>query len=332
MKKSVLIIFILSIHFSPLAQSKIQGRILKQSDSLPLSGVSVYYDGTSIGASTGDNGFFQISSPASKNVALIINALGYKTVIKQNLQNGKSLEYIYLEESQEDLDVVYLEFDPWSRKKKLDIFRREFLGKIPAALESKITNEEVIKLRFIPSTETLVAIAEKPLKIINRHLGYEITYDLKEFTAQFSSGTNGLQYVRMVYYEGFTFFEELRKRPRKKFIKNREKTFYGSGLHFMRSLASQTLAENGFRIFYDKFEVLPYSYFEITPENGLTKVKVWKDSLSILYGRLEQSELHAVDIFYIDSTGNVTPAQNVMFSGEISLSRLAGMLPLDYKL
>lgn len=314
------------------AQTLISGKILNAIDSLPIPGASIYFDGTSIGVSSADDGQFSIKAENSITSVLIINALGYKTRFIQDHEGNRNLGIIYLEESQESLGEVHLETDPWSRQKKLDIFRREFLGNSRAALQCKIMNEEVINLRYIPSTETLVAFADEPLKIENRFLGYKVTYNLTNFKAEFSSGTSGLRFTKIVYYEGYSFFEELRKRPRRRFLKNREETFDGSYLHFMRSLASKKLSENGFRIFHDKFEVLPYTYFNITPYGDLTEVELLKESLTIVYGPLIQSAIHAEGKFYIDINGNFTPPQNVMFSGKMSNSRVAGMLPLNFNL
>jgi hypothetical protein len=81
------------------------------------------------------------------------------------------LGLIFLEESRETLGEVHLETDPWSRQKKLEIFKREFLGNTPMARQCRIKNEDKIRLRYIPSTETLVAYADEPIKIINKYLG-----------------------------------------------------------------------------------------------------------------------------------------------------------------
>ena len=311
------------------AQIPISGKVMSASDSLPIPGTSIYYDGTSIGVSSDLDGNFSIKTESKISSVLIINALGYQTRFFPNPIESKELGIVFLEESQEFLEEVHLETDPWSREKKLRIFRREFLGNTPLALQSKIENEEVLSLRYIPSTETLVAFADKPLKITNKYLGFKLTYTLTDFKAEFDSAS-GLQLTRLVYYEGYSFFEELRRKPTRRFLKNREKTYKGSSLHFMRALGSQQLAEQEFRIFHKGWEVLPYSYFEITPGVDNTKVELLEDKLTIVYGPLIQSSIQTEGKFSIDQNGNFTPPQNVLFSGEMSKSRIAEMLPLDY--
>ncbi|QED37844.1 carboxypeptidase-like regulatory domain-containing protein [Antarcticibacterium arcticum] len=323
-------VFLLS-GFLGQAQTQITGTILSVTDSLPIPGVAIYFDGTSIGVASGQDGRFSIKTENSLISVLIINALGYKTTFIQDHLGKQDLGYIFLEESQESLEEVHLETDPWSRKKKLEIFKREFLGKTPAALKCAIQNEKDIQLRYIPSTETLVAYADVPLKIVNRYLGYEVTYNLTNFKAEFNSAT-GLRYTKLVYFEGYSFFKELRKKPSASFLNNRESTFNGSSLHFMRALGSQSLWENGFRIFHDKLEVLPYAFFSIRTTGNLTEVELQTDNLIIVYGPLVQSKIQADGKFFIDRNGNFSPPQSVMFSGEMGNSRFALMLPLNYNL
>lgn len=330
--RSRFFLIVISLLFSGnyvYGQTKLSGQVLSLGDSLPVTGASVYFDGTSIGVSTRDDGTFQIVANSAITSVLIIQALGYKTVFVPNPGDSRDLGKIFLHETTESLDVVHLETDPWNRQKKLEIFRREFLGNDKAALQCRIKNEEVIKLRYIPSTQTLVAYADAPLKILNRSLGYEVTYNLTEFKAEFST-SGGLRLTSMVYYEGFSLFEDLRKKPSKRHIKNREAAFKGSSLHFMRSLASQELMENGFRIFHKGFEVPPYGHFKIKDHGELSEIEILQQKLIVVYEPLVQSAIQAEGKFFIDVYGNYTPPQKVFFSGEMSKARTANLLPLNY--
>lgn len=324
--KLCLIVFICS--YSLPAQVQITGQIFSVKDSQPIIGASVYFDGTSIGVATDIDGHFTITTKTNITSALIINALGYKTRIFQNPMENPNLGIIRLEESEESLGVVHLESDPWSRQRKLEIFRKEFLGPTPMAIQCKIQNEDALILRYIPSTKTLVASSLEPLKIINKYLGYEVTYNLTDFKAEFGT-EEGTQFTRLVYYEGSSFFEELSNIPLRRYIRNREKAFKGSHLHFMRSLATKKLAENNFRIFKVFSEVLPYTYFQINRAGGLTEVKLLNDKLWVGYGR-QRTAIHSNGIFYIDVNGNATPPKNIVLSGRMGTLRIAGLLPLNY--
>lgn len=313
------------------SQENLTGYVFDAKDSTALTAVSVYFDGTSIGTATNSNGFFNIKK-ASVQTPLVIRLLGYEPVLLDVSRASREIDPVFLQQQSEELDEVVIEPDPWSRKKKLNIFKREFLGPTAAAAKCRIKNEDVLRLVYSPSTETLTAEAKEPLILVNRHLGFEVEYNLTDFSITFSTGTSGLRLTQMVYYEGTSFFKELNARPRKKHLKNREGSYLGSPLHFMRSLAARQLEENNFRIFHEKFEVPPYKFFDLHITGDGVQVQVQTEKLSILYRDLEQSGLQAKGPFLIDSYGNHYPPHFVILSGEMSQSRAAHLLPLDYEL
>lgn len=312
------------------AQEDISGTILSATDSTSLASVSIYFDGTTIGTSTGSDGTFRITKPTGETNPLIISFLGYETIALDVKDLEGELRPIFLQEKPEQLAEVIVEPDTWSREKKLNIFRREFLGNSLAATRCRIKNEDALVLHYRPSTQTLTAEATEPLLIVNRHLGYEVKYDLESFKVEFSTGTSGFTLAFLVFYQGYSHFRELRRKPRKKILNNRELTYKGSSLHFMRALKDKSLTEENFRIFYESFEAPPYEHFKIKKMRGLVQVKLTAEKISILYGDLEQSGLQTRGIFYIDSSGNYTPPHFILFSGEMGKTRVAGMLPLDY--
>lgn len=311
-----------------IAQSTIEGHVYSASDSSAIEGAAVYFDGTSVGVSTDKSGHFKIPAKGTSS-PLVISSLGFKAIVISNYPPEEQKFFLIAET--EELDAVVLESDPWSRARKLEIFRKEFLGRLNGSGKCRIKNEEVLSLNYSPSTETLTASATETLVIINRHLGYRIRYNLQDFKVQYSTGTSGLQLTHFVYYEGFSFFENLRKRTRKKIKENREKAYLGSGMHFMRSLVKEQLTEEDFKIFKGSYEVLPYSYFKLSKEKELTKVSILNEDLNILHNQFDQSGIIAEGDFYIDRFGNHSPPQAVMFSGEIAKKRVGQLLPLNYK-
>lgn len=313
------------------AQEILEGTIYSARDSSVVVGASIYYDGTNLGVSSNMDGKFTIKKEEGISAPLVISSLGYQTIALTNYKSyiNKNLK-IFLAESTESLGEVFLETDPWSRKKKLAIFKREFLGNTKESLQCRIMNEDAIQLVYVPSEDILLAFAEAPLKITNRFLGYEVNYNLQNFRIEFSTGESGFRLTQLVFYEGYSYFRELRKNVSKKFLKNRAQTYIGSSLHFMRSLASEELRENGFRIFYNKFEVPPYQYFHIQPKEQLTQIEVLKEELAILFNNLDQSLIVAKGTFIIDQWGNHSPPANVIFGGEMGHSRISKTLPLNF--
>lgn len=331
MKYLVFIFLLLSI--SLRAQKTYTGQILSAKDSTALQGVSIYFDGTSLGTTSNEKGFFKIQNTASNISPLIFRSIGYTTRTVPNISvfEDDNFPIVFLEESIDQLETVVLETDPWTREHKLRVFRREFLGKTEAATKSKIINEEVIKLKYSPSKGELIAFANEPIIIENKYLGYIIEYELMDFTVKYSTGSSGLQLVDFTFYEGSSFFKELKKKPKRRFLKHREEAFKGSLLQFMRALANKKLAEHNFRIFHERFEVPSYKYFDIQPKEDFTLIKMLTKELSILYED-QQSAIIYKNPFYIDEFGNFTPTRAFSISGFMGQSRIANLLPSNYGL
>jgi len=78
--------------------------------------------------------------------------------------------------------------------------------------------------------------------IVNKMLGYKISFELVEFSFDEQSGRT--------YFYGYTRYEEMG--DKKRWIKNRKRCYYGSMVHFYRSLISNSLQPEGYKIFLVK--------------------------------------------------------------------------------
>lgn len=310
----------------------ISGTVYDNFTKNPLEGASVYLDGTTIGTVTDSNGHYKLEIETVLNAPVVVSFIGYKTKAFP-ITDLNALKEIYLDESPNQLDEVLIEADPWSREKKLRIFKSEFLGKTISSKHCRITNEKDISLIYKPSTNTLIAFSEKPLIIKNRYLGYTINYNLIDFEIEFKTSTQGLRYTQKVFSSGTSFFSELHKSPKKKNSLNREKSYYGSRIHFMRALFHKRLSENNFRLYYKRLPIHPYKYFNINTEDNLIKVVMVVENLSVVYNNFHQSSLEFTaenNTFYIDENGNHSPPNGLLFGGDFGQKRVSNMLPLDY--
>jgi len=144
-----------------------------------IIGASVYFDGTSIGTTTDENGFFQIESKEKINTPLLVSYVGYTTFKVDDSALG-GITHIYLKEDQLNLNEVVVFDDTWSRERKMKHFKKEFLGQGKGGRKSRIKNEYAIKLRFNRSDSTLVAFSNEPILVENKYLGYLISFRIKE--------------------------------------------------------------------------------------------------------------------------------------------------------
>jgi hypothetical protein len=88
-----------------------------------------------------------------------------------------------------------------------------------------------------------VAYADEAIILENSALGYRVSYKLEDFEINFET--------RISVFYGFPFFEDLRDRRNKnaeRWKLNRQKAYYGSMLHFMRSIYNNRVLEEEFEV------------------------------------------------------------------------------------
>lgn len=159
---------------SLLAQLVVNGYVFEAASNEPMLGVSVFYDGTTVGTITDETGYFELKTKELMTTNLVISNIGFLTQVFDGDKAG-FLDKIYLKDNTVQLNEVVLFPDTWSRKKKLRLFRKEFLGGTKAGLKSRILNEEDIRLYYDESKNTLFAFTLKPILISNTYLGYNIS-------------------------------------------------------------------------------------------------------------------------------------------------------------
>lgn len=110
MKNIIKILTLLAfISSNALAQTgSIRGFVYEKSSGEPVIFTNVYLKGTSIGASTDVNGFYQILKVPAGNYQLMVSYLGYDTLHKEiNIKAGEIInEKLFLEKSSVKLNMV----------------------------------------------------------------------------------------------------------------------------------------------------------------------------------------------------------------------------------
>ncbi|WP_299884778.1 carboxypeptidase-like regulatory domain-containing protein [uncultured Lacinutrix sp.] len=318
------------------------GKILDSKSNEPLEGVSIYFDGTTIGTTTNYLGKFKIETKQSIEASLVVSFLGYKTKVLNKVDLKQEELIVYLEVEPMTLAEVVIEEDNWSREKKWKYFKQEFLGKTLASNQCKFLNSKDIRLVYSKSENKLFASSKNPIQIINKSLGYRIDYNLVDFEIVFIGNKNFIR-VERVYYSGTSQFREINeKKIKKKYVKARENVYNGSFLHFMRCIANESLAENKFQL-YIKPEPRSKQFVGISP-TAVFKTKKLKTKeteviinrrgkITIMYKGFSQSGITLEDeetTFKIDGYGNYYPIYKLLVSGEFGKNRISSMLPSNY--
>ena len=305
------------------------GKVLDAKTNLPLETVSVYFDNTTIGTTTNENGEFSIDYNDAVQSVLVISYLGYDKFFISDYRTQQNITLL-LKEAVNQLDEVIIDADDgMPRAIKLRWFRKEFLGKSEFGKSCKILNEKDLRFRYNKRTRTLIAWANKPVLIKNKSLQYEISFDIEDFEIVIGNWN-----AQSVIYTGTTFYKDLNTSNKKRIIKNREKAYKGSVQHFMRALYNKRFEEDGY-MFGDKgFKVNPYTYFTIfdTDKYGFKTVTL-NGKLDIFYEDGSESIIQTTgDEFRVDKFGNYEAIPNVLFGGHMGSQRVGDALPLDYGL
>jgi len=223
-----------------IAQITIRGTVYKANG--PLEGVALYFNNTMLGTTTNSNGEFSIPTKKGQ-YELIVSYLGYKKIIYVlNTSTYKKPLVFALEEESNTLDEIIIKKtvydDEW--RSNLSQFKKEFIGITSLSKDCEILNPTVLHFNFDAKNNKLNAIARKPLKIKHKSLGYEIIYELEEFTIHKNS----------VVYLGYSRYKMLKgsKRKQRKWKENRLKAYNGSYFHFYQSLLKNTAYQDGFII------------------------------------------------------------------------------------
>jgi hypothetical protein len=320
------------------AQNKIVGTIYDENEQ-PLYGVSIYFDGTTIGTTTDKEGNFLLNIQEIPKTTLVISFIGYETIYL----NDVSKQMVYkLKPTSLVLKEVVLEPIPFSRKDLLRVFRDQFLGETRAGKHCVILNEDAIQFVYENKTFKLSAIADEKLIIQNNHLGYLIEFELIDFYVNYNKRTLSYDYLRGSYFAGTSFFKPFSENN-KSFIKNRIDSYLGSSKHFFRNLVDNKWSATEFLLYEGKFPTNPDFYFEIekTDNPSYLKVKInsknnlingkFYQSFNLLYKNKKQSRInfHTAEL-YVDYYGNTTHIDQYNFSGAIADKRLGDMLPMDF--
>lgn len=203
-----------------------------------VKGATVFISGSQIITTTNDEGKFIFNNITAGTYQLTVQLLGYYPFTQNVLVQVRSINVdITLKVKSIMLNTVKIGGEGnWA--KNYEIFKAQFLGSSDNAKKCEILNPQV--LSFGSVKKVLTAEAEEFLIIENKQLGYRIHYLLKDF--QYNS------YSGITKYDGDTSFEPLDGPEKVKAIwaTNRLKIYYGSLMHFLRSVYNNNTLAEGF--------------------------------------------------------------------------------------
>jgi hypothetical protein len=225
--------------------NRLTGKVTNAETEGPVPNASIFITNSSRGTVSGTDGSFELKAIPAGRHDLIISSVGFATQVYSFSSDKLPLQLkIYLHPKATELEAVIVEpyekdgWEKWGR-----FFVDNFVGTSDAARLCKIKNHQTLRFRFSKKNNTITAVADEPLIIENRELGYKITYQLENFQYNFGKQT--------LFYLGYTLFEDMARNKKKippRFIRERKKAYEGSMVHFIRSLYNNKCVEDGFEV------------------------------------------------------------------------------------
>jgi hypothetical protein len=232
--------------FSQSSYYTITGKVIDKNTRLPLQGASVFAQNTTFGIATNAEGTFILKLP-NGGYELIVTFTGYETESMRISSATADVNTIVIEVSPKEKSLQEVSVvasnevkDGW--QKYGEFFTENFVGKSEFSQQTFIKNPEILKFYFSKKRNRLKVLASEPLIVENFALGYNIKFAIDSFTYEYDNNT--AQFI------GYPLFEEMQGTAEKgvTWQQNRSKAYSGSQLHFMRSLHSKNLSDEGFEV------------------------------------------------------------------------------------
>ncbi len=360
MKKTVVSLIGLLISISLYAQTySISGKIIDEVTKQPLQGASVFAENTTLGTATNTDGYFHLLLP-NGGYSIVVTYSGYQTETKRVSTGdaGNNTIVVEIKQKEKELqDVVikasYEVKDGW--EKYGDFFLENFIGKTANSQQCNIKNKDAIKFFFYKRKNLLKIMAEEPIEIVNEALGYTIKYSLDSFTHEYIT--------HISTYTGYPLFQEMEpddEAQRKVWKTNRITAYNGSILHFMRSVYSKKLKEEGFEIQFlikdkekERAVLLKNFYSALNymkdDSNNTVEIKPSQNELAVLYknegsstlyiernteasNKFQLSEVNFIPNGSIDieQNGYYYEQNDISIAGYWAWEKVGDMLPYNY--
>lgn len=356
--KVIFLVFLVFPYYV-FAQNEIivNGKVIDKTTGNPLQGASVFAQNTTIGQASKTDGSFNLKLPPG-GYDLIVTFSGYETSISRI--NGSVKEQsltVELKPREKELQEVSISIssevkDGW--QKYGSFFTENFIGKTQFAPQTEIKNPEVLKFFYSKKRNRLKVIADQPLIIANKSLGYIIKYAIDSFAYEYATNTNT--------FVGYPLFEEMQGSENEKILwqQNRQKIYKGSILHFMRSLYNKSLSDQGFEVQYvisangkdkpfplkDQYAALNYSkedstnIVEFTPNQPVSAVIYEKAKPEFAYLNIDPNASKDFRVstltinpgitIGIEPNGYYFEQADIIINGYWAFEKVANMLPYDY--
>ena len=384
---SVLLLFPVALY----SQHTITGIVLDSLTQEPLPSATVYVNGTTLGTATDADGWFELKG-VSLPATVVFSFVGYQAqALELNRAPGELT--VSLKTNDELPEIVVSGKESKIKKEDLEYFKKMFLGDDRWGRSARIRNENVLMfdrsfqtsyeirrvgrasyenataqhdaatkiVSYIDTVKVVSSVfdawAYEPLIIDMPLLGYELYVDLVKFSVEKVKNYTTCNMLGYFYYKPY---EKLKKRQSRNIEENRKKAYYSSNQQFLRSLADDRLAENGYTLSKkEAFEYrrkniyteLPFDMGEYFVDHGDGKLSVYGlkgQQLRVKYyhrndgspinlreksgqvRRYSESWMTILKDTCTFSKNGIVAENSIRFEGDLSKKKVGSYLPEDY--
>jgi len=237
----ILLCFILPVTVWAQGQT-ISGKVVRNDSKSSIAGANVFLSNSSYGTATNSDGTFTLNNVRPGQYTLVVSHLGYSDYIETILVAKEAIR-LNIELAPKSIilrGVTITTGADW--KRNFALFKKEFIGTDQNAKFCEIMNPDVLDFTYYSTQKVLLASADKFIIVENRALGYRVKFLLDTFKVD---GIRGI-----ITAGGHRVFEELNgtAAEKKKWHAARDSSYYGSSMHFFRSLYTDRLFEEGFEM------------------------------------------------------------------------------------
>lgn len=226
------------------AQIRLAGSVLDAETNSPVAGSSVFITNTSLASITNKDGYFEIPDIPPGIYRLVISHVGFETVTydfsTEKMPGRLKVMMKPRMVSMEPVIVGGYITETWEKWGKT--FTEYFIGLSSNSMKTVIKNHKTLRFRFYKKLNKLEVVADEPIIIENKGLGYQLAYQLEHFEINFNERTN--------FFAGYVLFTGMKGNnwQAKKWEKNRLEAYTGSMMHFFRSVYEGNSPEQGFEM------------------------------------------------------------------------------------
>jgi hypothetical protein len=225
------------------AQASISGQVRDSATHAPLAFASVFLANTSRGTTTDADGRFQLNNITPGHYDFGVSYVGYRLYSQSiNLTGAQVLNPVVAPSAQQ-LGEVVVRPNP-NQEGDYRRFRELFLGSSTFSRQCRILNPDGVRVDYDAASNVLSAVVPHTLEVENPALGYHLTFYQLNFRAEFVDQSMGMTLLTQVVFRDMPGTA----RQKKRWVANRQKAYLGSYQHFLRSVYTNQVASQGFRV------------------------------------------------------------------------------------